>query len=116
MAVVWSKVLPVLVSIGIIILIAILREYSKTLAAIASTMPINIPLALWIIYGAEGQRALPAFAQSLFFNIWPTLVFLLIAWLGARAGWSLPGIIGAGYVGWAAGLGAVLLVRGLLGV
>ncbi len=42
----WSRVTPVLISIGIIIGIAILRQYSKTIAAIAATMPINIPLRM----------------------------------------------------------------------
>ena len=44
------QILPVIVSILIIIAVAILRNYSKTLAAIFATMPINIPLSLWIIY------------------------------------------------------------------
>jgi hypothetical protein len=48
-----QRILPVLVSILIIISVAVLRQYSKTFAAIAATMPINIPLGLWIVYAGE---------------------------------------------------------------
>ncbi|NWG16567.1 MAG: hypothetical protein HXY41_08025 [Chloroflexi bacterium] len=107
----WQRVLPVLVSIAIIILVAILREYSKTLAAITATMPINVPLALWIIYAAEGQPAMMSFTEALLINIWPTIIFLIIAWLAARAGWGLLPILVAGYLGWGISLGLILFVR-----
>jgi hypothetical protein len=107
----------VAVSIGIIILVAILREYSRTLASIVATMPINVPLALWIIYsGANGSRAvMEQFAELVFINIWPSMVFVLIVWLAARAGWSLVPMLLAGYAGWGAGLGVIFLLRQLLG-
>ena len=44
-----QKLLPVATSIGIIVLVAILRERSRTLAAIFATMPINMPLAIWAV-------------------------------------------------------------------
>jgi drug/metabolite transporter (DMT)-like permease len=114
----WSKVAPVIVSILIIIAVAILRQYSKTFAAIAATMPINIPLGLWIMYsGTEGdaatkQKALADFGELLLVNIFPTVAFLVTAWLMTRAGHSLLATIIVGYVIWAVLLGAVLLVRG----
>jgi hypothetical protein len=40
------KTLPVLTSIAVILLVAVLRERSRTVAALLATMPINIPLAL----------------------------------------------------------------------
>src|SRR5690606_17298590 len=97
MAIDWGRVLPVLVSIGIIIMIAIVREYSRTFAAITATMPLNIPLGLWLIYGAaeDKQTALTEFSQALFINLIPTMIFILIAWQAAKAGWGLLGIIGA---------------------
>lgn len=115
MTIVWSRVLPVLISMGIIILVAVLREYSKTLAAITATMPINVPLALWIIYAAEGtdKTAMAQFTESLFINIWPSMVFVLIAWLAARAGWGLIPMLLAGYAGWGISLGAIFIIRSL---
>ena len=117
MTVDWQRILPVVASILIIIAVAIVRQYSKALAPILATMPINIPLAMWIVYSAdEGDQAgMEQFVRDLFINILPTFVFLLIAWLGARAGWGLVTTIIVGYVGWGLALGAILVVRRLLG-
>lgn len=112
MTIVWSKVLPVLVSIGIIIAVAIIKEYSRTIAAVLATMPINMPLALWVIYGDGAD--LPAFArftEDLFYKIWPTIVFLIIAVLVTRAGWRLLPTLLAGYAGWAVALGILIVLR-----
>lgn len=113
----WGRVLPVLVSIGIIILIAILREYSKTLAAITATMPVNIPLALWIMSSAEeGDRVvMESFTGSLVVGIGPTVLFLIVVWLAARAGWTIVPMLIAGYAAWGLALGAILLIRHFAG-
>lgn len=117
MVIAWQKILPVLVSIGIIILVAILREYSTKLAAVLATMPINIPLALWLVYsGNSNPSGLADFTGMLFVNIFPTLLFLLVAYLLARAGWGLVPILALSYTSWALSLGALLLLRQLLGV
>jgi hypothetical protein len=117
MTVDWQRILPVVASILIIIAVAIARQYSKALAPILATMPINIPLALWIVYSAEGgdPASTEQFIQDMFINLMPTLVFLLVAWLAARAGWSLTPMIAASYAAWAVALGALLLARRLLG-
>ena len=116
MTVDWQRVLPVLVSIAIIIAIAILRTYSRTIAAVAATMPINIPLGLWIVYSAApGDRAsVTQFAEVLMVSLPATLVFAVVAWLGARAGWNIGAIIAAGYVGWGLTLLAGMALRGIL--
>ncbi len=109
----WSRVTPVIVSICIIIAIAIVRQYSKSLAAIAATMPVNIPLGMWIVYsGGENQQvALAEFSQALLLNIFPTLAFMIVAWQMTRAGYSLLPTIATGYVVWALGLGLIFLIR-----
>lgn len=111
----WQRVLPVLVSMGVILLVALLRQHSRTLAAITATMPINIPLALWIVYSGDsdtGSRT--AFVEGLIVGLIPTLVFLAVAYWGARSGWGLFPMIIAGYVGWGLSLGVLLLVQSLL--
>jgi hypothetical protein len=117
MTVDWQRVLPVIASIFIIVGVAVARQYSKALAPILATMPINIPLTLWIVYSAE--RGDPAsteqFLRDVVINLMPTLGFLLVAWLAARAGWSLMPMILVGYLVWALGLGAVLVARRMLG-
>lgn len=116
MEIAWGRVLPVIISICIIIAIAILREYSKTLAAIATTMPINLPLGLWLVYGASSKEEMEQFTRSLFLNMLPTMLFVVIIWQAARAGWTLLPMITAGYAGWGIGLGLLLLIRQASGI
>lgn len=110
----WQRTLPVIVSILIIIAIAVLRQYSRMIAAIVAVMPINVPLGMWIIYSGEedSQAALEEFSGALFINIIPTMVFLVIAWQATRIGWGLVPTIAAGYAAWAIGIGVILLLRG----
>jgi len=115
MEIAWGRVLPVIVSIAIIITIAVLREYSKTLAAIAATMPINLPLGMWLVYGSSTQEEMEQFVRSLFLNMLPTMIFVAIAWWGTRAGWKLVPMIAAGYAGWAIGLAVLMLIRSRMG-
>lgn len=118
MEIAWGRVLPVLVSILIIVLVAILREYSRTIAAIAATMPINIPLALWIVAAGDGHNseAMAQFTRAIFINFWPTVVFIIAVYLTARAGWRLIPMLAAGYAGWGISLGLILLVKQVLHV
>jgi hypothetical protein len=113
----WQKILPVIVSILIIIAIAILRHYSKNFAAIAATMPINIPLGMWIVYAGENgdPEAMAAFGQAALINIIPTVFFLLVAYLTLRAGWGLLPVMGAGYLVWGVTLGLSFVIRNWLG-
>ena len=108
----WERVLPVLVSIGVILLVAVLREHSRTFAAIAATMPINVPLALWIVFSADNNpTSRTAFAEGLLIGILPTVLFLIVSWLVVRAGWPLIPTLIAGYAAWGIGLGTLLLIR-----
>ena len=112
MPIVWSRVLPVVFSIGIIILVAIIREHSRTFAAIAATMPINVPLAMWIVFSGDNDpTSRAAFSQGLLIGIFPTVMFLIVSWLVVRAGWTLIPTLVAGYLAWGLGLGALLIIR-----
>jgi len=112
----WGKVAPVIVSIIIIIAVAILRQYSRPFAAIAATMPINIPLALWIVSSGEDTAGMAVFSKTLVFNMIPTVIFIFIAWLAFRAGWTLVPSIVVGYVAWGIGMLGMTGLRYLLGV
>jgi hypothetical protein len=113
----WSRIAPVAASIVIIILIALLRAWSKTLAAITATMPINIVLALWIVYTAEGgdPAGVAQFATSMLRGVGATVVFLGAVWLAARAGWGLVPMLVAGYLTWAGTLALIFGLERLLG-
>ena len=113
----WQRVLPVLVSIVVIILVAVLRAYSRTVAAITATMPLNVALGLWIVYAAEEgeQAAVSEFSRSMLIGIWPTVGFLVVIWLTARAGWRLIPMLAAGYAAWLLGLGVLFGLPSLTG-
>jgi hypothetical protein len=116
MQIVWPKVLPVLVSIGIIIAVALLREVSKTFAVIAATMPINIPLSMWIISAnSEDPKALENLLSLVAVNIIPTVIFVWVAWQATRMGATLWGSIGIGYVVWGLAQLGIMLARQALG-
>jgi len=113
----WGQVGPVVVSIGILLLIALLRASSKTLAAITATMPINIVLALWLIYAAEGtdRAAIVRFTGSMLVGVGATFIFLGAVWLAARAGWGLVPMLLSGYLAWGATLALIFGLQQLLG-
>ncbi|WP_119067288.1 hypothetical protein [Aggregatilinea lenta] len=108
-----AKTLPVVVSILIILAVAALRNYSRGFASIAAVMPLNIPLGMWIVYaGADDKQAtMTEFTGVLLVNIIPTLIFMIIAWQGTKAGWSLGRVLVVGYAAWALALAAVFAVR-----
>ncbi|MDL1900517.1 hypothetical protein FBR02_07080 [Anaerolineae bacterium CFX9] len=113
----WQKILPVLISIGIIIVVAVLRNQSRTIAAIAATMPINIPLAIWIFSAGTApndQDGLVHFIESMMIGLIPGMIFLFVAYFAARAGWGTLPIILVGYLAWAISLGIGLLIQSLL--
>lgn len=114
----WNEVLPVVISIGIIIAVALLKKYSESFAAIAATMPINIPLGMWVFMaGRENDtKALADFTGMLFINMMPTLLFIVVAWLILRNGGNLVPAIMAGYAAWGMSLGALYLLRQQLGI
>jgi len=113
-----QDVLPVILSMVIIIIVAILEKQSKLFAAITATMPLTIPLALWIVYSSSGgdKAAVTQFTQSLALSLIPTLLFAITIWLAARSGLKLVPIIASGYVVWAAGAGLLVILRKYLGL
>jgi hypothetical protein len=105
-----QDVLPVVLSVIVIILVAVIEKQSRLIAAITATMPLGIPLAIWIVYSSSrgDQAAVSEFTQGILVSIVPTLGFIVTAWLVARTGASLGKILLSGYGVWATM--AVLLV------
>ncbi len=110
--------LPVILSIFIIIAVAVLQRQSKLVAAVTATMPIKVPLALWVVYAANqgSQQAMEDFSRSLLVSIVPTIGFLMAAWVAARKGLKLIPTLLVGYLVWGAGVGLTVLFRNTLGV
>jgi hypothetical protein len=107
-----QDVLPVILSILVIILVAVFQRQSKLLAAITATMPLAIPLALWIVHASVDGDAeqVSQFTLGLLLSIFPTVFFIAILYIAARAGFKLLPMILLGYGGWGMG---VLIITGL---
>ena len=113
-----QEVLPVLVSIVVIVLVAVVQKQSKFLAAVTATMPVNVTLALWIISASAGgeRAAMEEFTGGMLLSIIPTLGFLVAAWLCSRAGLKLVPVLLIGYGVWAVGHGILVVVRKIVGL
>jgi hypothetical protein len=112
-----QDVLPVLLSIVVIILVAVLEKQSKFAAAITATMPIGATLAIWIVYSANSgdKETMKVFNSSLLIGIIPTIGFLIAAWLASRVGLKLVPMLLVGYITWGALLGLLVILRRLIG-
>jgi len=113
-----QDVLPVVLSIVVIILVAVLEKQSKLFAAITATMPLGIPLALWIVYSANAgdKQVVSQFSLSLLLSFFPTLAFVVAIWFAARAGMKLGSMLITGYSVWGVGAAILYLLRNILGI
>ena len=113
-----QDILPVVLSIVVIVLVAVLEKQSKLFAALAAVMPLGAPLALWIVYSSNAgeKTAVSQFSLSLLLGLLPTLAFLVAVWLAARAGIKLVPMILTGYGVWAVGAIILYLLRNTLGI
>ncbi|PJF47982.1 MAG: hypothetical protein D6709_02980 [Chloroflexi bacterium] len=98
-----QKALPVIASIAIILGVAILRDRSKTLAAILATMPINIPLGLWVVFGGgnDDPDAVASFVWALVPGLLATIVWVIVVYGLLRLGVTLWMAILGAYAVWA---------------
>jgi uncharacterized membrane protein (GlpM family) len=113
-----QDILPVVFSIIVIILVAILEKQSKLVAAIVAVMPLAAPLALWIVYSSNGgdKTTVSQFSLSLLLGLLPTFGFLIAVWLAARTGVKLIPMILTGYGVWAIGAIILYFLRNFLGM
>jgi hypothetical protein len=113
-----QEILPVILSMLVIVLVAVLEKQSKLFAALTATMPLAAPLALWIVYSSNAgdKTVMSQFSLSLLLGLIPTLAFLITVWLAARAGMELAPMIVTGYGVWAAGAILLYLLRNTLGL
>lgn len=109
-----TEILPVLLSVATIVVVAVVERHSKAVAAVTATMPIGVPLALWVVIArnqGRRQEVMTVLTREMLVGIVGTVVFLVVAYFAARAGWRLLPVIVAGYAGWGATLGAFALFR-----
>jgi hypothetical protein len=113
----WSETVPVIISVAVIILVAVLEKQSKLVAALTASMPLTMPLTLWIVYASnKGERlAVEQFTRGLVVGIIATVAFVLAIWLAARAGLKLAPMIAVGYAAWGIVLVALIWIQRFLG-
>lgn len=83
-----QDIMPVVISVLVIILVAIIEKQNKTFAAITATMPLTIPLTMWIVYSSSGgdKMVVSSFSQNLLLSILPTVLFVIAIFFASRAG------------------------------
>jgi len=91
-----ERVVTVLLSVLIIVLVAVVQERSRHLAAIIATMPLTAPLAMWIVFSASGgnPRQTGEFVGTMVIGSVASLVFVLACWLGFRLAWGFVATLG----------------------
>jgi hypothetical protein len=114
----WQEVSRLLIAFVVIAAVALLQKQSKLIAAITATMPVNIPLAMWILYSSAGGNgaSIKEFTRSMVIGIFPTIGFLFAVWLASRADMKLGPTLLAGYAVWGAGVLIVMLLQRRLGL
>jgi hypothetical protein len=100
--VISDKAVTVLLSVVIVVLVAVVQERSRTLAAIIATMPLTAPLAMWIVFSASrgDQRQTSDFIGSMVVGSVASLVFVLACWLGFRHAWGFVATLAFATVIW----------------
>ncbi len=113
-----NEILPVGVSVAVLLLVAFVQRQSKVVAAVTATMPVTIPLALWIVYSStKGERkAIELFAGGLVGGIIPTVFFVAAIYLSTRAGLKLVPTLSVSYLTWGVTVGIMFLARRWLGI
>lgn len=99
-----ERVIPVVLSVLIIILVAVVQERSRHLAALLAAVPLTAPLAMWIVYSAtQGDHSQTAdFVASMFLGFAAGVVFVAASWFGFRQHWSFPVVLVFGLAIWLA--------------
>jgi len=107
-----ERVIPVLVSVAVIVLVAVVQERSRHLAAVLASMPLTAPLAIWIVHSASrgDSRQTAGFTWSLLAGSLASLAFVAACWVALRQAWSLPAVLVAAGAVW---LAAVLVASWL---
>jgi hypothetical protein len=99
MLAILEKLLPTFISISLLLAITLLKDRSKAIASVLAIAPVNIVLALIILYGKFNgdSHALAPVLRNMAVGILGTLLWLVTAFLILRAGITLWVAIPAGY-------------------
>jgi uncharacterized membrane protein (GlpM family) len=87
----------------VLVLVALVQERSKFLAAIVATMPVSAPLALWVVYAANRDQPeqVAGFTLSMAGGLIATGAFVLVSWVSLRMRLPIGIVLLVGYAAWA---------------
>ena len=85
-----ERAVTVLLSVLVVVLVAVVQERSRHLAAIIATMPLTAPLAMWIVFSASrgDQRQTADFVGAMIIGSVASLFFVLACWFALRQEWG----------------------------
>jgi hypothetical protein len=97
-----TKVYQLILSMGVLTAVAMVGERHRDVAGLLAAMPLQIPLAIWILYSNTGGNLeqTTEFARAAFFGIIPTAIFCLAAWAALSRGTRLPHVYLLAYAIW----------------
>jgi H+/Cl- antiporter ClcA len=97
----------------VIVAVALVQARSRHLAALLATMPLTMPLAMWIVFSASGgsHQQTGAFVRSMMIGQVAGVVFVVACWLALGRQWPLPVVLLVGAVGWLVTVALVPLAR-----
>ena len=86
----------------ILVTVALLSERFRGVAGIITAMPLQIPLAMWIVYSNTGgnPQSTTEFARGAVLGIVPTGIFCLVCWGALSRGLTLPQVLLVAYGIW----------------
>jgi hypothetical protein len=108
-----DKALPVIVSVVIIVLVAVVQERARPLAAIVAMLPLTAPLAAWIVYSASGgdHQHTAHFVRSMLAASIANVVFIVACWYGLRQELPFAIVLVVAFAVWGALVALPYLVR-----
>jgi hypothetical protein len=97
-----TRVYQLLLSMAVLTVIAFVGDRHRDLAGLLAAMPLQIPLAIWIMYSNTGGNLeqTAEFARAAFYGIIPTVIFCLAAWLALSRGLQLSRVYVVAYATW----------------
>src|SRR5262245_54296691 len=97
-----QQLIPVLASIAVIILVSVIQEKSRFLAAVLASMPLMSPLALWVVFaGSNGDHEKTAeFIRAMVPGVIASLGFVVGTYIALKYRLSFPWILASGAASW----------------
>jgi uncharacterized membrane protein (GlpM family) len=111
-----EKALPVIASVAIIVLVAIVQERSRDLAAIVATLPLTAPLAAWIVFSASGgdHQHTAHFVRSMLAASIANVLFVIVCWYGFQQRWPFVVVMVVAFAVWGILVAVPYLARRIL--